>query len=339
MVGSDWIAAALKALGTQGAAVLVTQCVVEGSAPREAGARMLVTADGFQGTIGGGNLEHHVLDQARALLGRAELACLLQDYPLGPLLSQCCGGHVRILLERLTADDVDGLAEVAREVAKSGGLVLETRLSGDGLRRRVLASGVPQHLNLPAFADASGTPLMQARPPRSACAFYRAFVGPPLPPVYVFGAGHVGRALIQVLAASEMSLHWFDGRPEYEGGMGAVPVQRLNAPGDTVATLPPGAICLVLTHAHELDYEIVRAVLRREDIAFCGLIGSGTKRARFLRRLAADGAPAHAIARLVCPIGLPGIEGKTPFAIALSVAAQLNAIAGQPVRGVSGVLE
>lgn len=339
MVGSDWIAAALEALETQAAAVLVTQCVVEGSAPREAGVRMLVTAEGFRGTIGGGNLEHLVLEQARALLARADLVCLLQDYPLGPLLSQCCGGHVRILLERLTVEDMDGLAEVGREAARSGGLVLETRLSGDGPRRRVLAPGAPHNPDLPAFADAGGAPLLQARPPHSACAFYRAFVGPPLPPVYVFGAGHVGRALMQVLGASEMSLHWFDARPEYEGGVGAVPVQLLTSPVDTVEAVPAGAICLVLTHAHELDYEIVRALLRREDIPYCGLIGSGTKRARFLRRLAADSVSAQAVARLVCPIGLPAIEGKTPFAIALSVAAQLNAIADQPGRGVSGVLE
>jgi xanthine dehydrogenase accessory factor len=339
MARGDWIGAALEALRQQGACVLVTQCAVDGSAPREAGARMLVRPDSFWGTIGGGNLEHLVLQQARALFDRPDLTVLLQDYPLGPLLSQCCGGHVRILLERFSVEDVDWLNNLERKILQTGGVVLETRLDKSGPLKRVLEpEGVPLSPDAP-FLDTAGSMLPGARPPRDQCTFYREFVCPPLPPVFIFGAGHVGRALVRVLSASDFQLYWYDARPEYEGVMGAVPVQLLNGPDETAASLPPRAICLVFTHAHELDYQITRAVLRRGDFLYCGLIGSQTKRMRFIRRLAADGLSQASIARLTCPIGLPAIEGKTPFAIALSVAAELNALVDQPVSEAAAAFE
>lgn len=336
---SDWIGITLDALRQDSVAVLATQCAVEGSAPREVGARLLATRDGFWGTIGGGNLEHLVLEQARALLGREDMMCLLQDYPLGPLLSQCCGGHVRILLERLSTDDIGWLVNLKSQIEEAGGVILETRLKGAGPRKRVRVAGSFGGAGGASFADADGARLAPARPPRDECAFYREFLAPRLPPVYAFGAGHVGRALMHVLSASDFSLHWFDARPEYEGGGGAVPVQRLVSPDETVAALPAGTICLIFTHAHELDYQIVRALLRRGDFLYCGLIGSKTKRVRFTRRLAADAVPETAIARLTCPIGCPEIGGKSPFAIALSVAAQINAIAGHTVSEACADLE
>lgn len=339
MARSDWIGAARAALQQDGTAVLVTQCVVEGSAPREAGARILVREDGFWGTIGGGNLEHLVLEQARALLQRQELASLLQDYPLGPLLSQCCGGHVRILLERLSGADLDWLTELDSLISRSPGLVLETRLNGDGPRKRILPARAATANETAPFADRDGKPLPLARPPRDQCTFYREFLTPPLPSVHVFGAGHVGRAVLQVLSVSDFPLHWYDARPEYEGGTGAVPVEHLVSPDDAAAALPAGAICLVFTHAHELDYQLTRAILMRGDFLYCGLIGSRTKRARFTRRLAAEGLNEAGIARLTCPIGLPGIEGKSPFAIALSVAAQLNQLAPQSAPPAAAALE
>ena len=78
-----------------------------------------------------------------------------------------------------------------------------------------------------------------------------------------------------------------------------------------------------MTHSHPLDEAICEAVLRREDFAYLGLIGSATKRARFVKRLGEAGIPPEQLERLVCPIGLPGIESKEPAAIAASVAADL----------------
>jgi len=330
----DWISTALEALRREGVVVLVTQCVVEGSAPREAGAKMLVMKDTFWGTIGGGNLEHHVLEQARSLLSRPDLMHLLQDYPLGPLLSQCCGGHVRVLLERFTDADACWLAALGQQVQETGGLILESRLKGEGARKCTRGSAKSGLTERAPFADEFGEPLPHSRPPRDQCAFYREFIALPLSPVYTFGAGHVGRALMKVLSVSDFPLHWYDARPEYEGGAGPVPVRLLASLGEAVAALPPSAICIIVTHAHELDYQLTRAILARGDFLYCGLIGSKSKRARFLRRLASDNIPKAAVGRLTCPIGLPEIEGKTPFAVALSIAAEINNIAAQDAGAV-----
>ena len=84
-----------------------------------------------------------------------------------------------------------------------------------------------------------------------------------------------------------------------------------------------------MTHSHGRDYEICEAVLRRGGFAFLGLIGSETKRARFASRLRGAGLSAERVARLTSPIGLPEIGGKQPAVIAVSVAAQLVALAEQ----------
>src|SRR5690349_10873959 len=102
---SDWTALAREKM-REGPAALVTILAVEGSAPRGPGARMLVTRDGQAGSIGGGALEHQSTAQARAILDHSPGSWRVQDYPLGPLLGQCCGGRVRLLVERL--DDVPG---------------------------------------------------------------------------------------------------------------------------------------------------------------------------------------------------------------------------------------
>lgn len=78
-----------------------------------------------------------------------------------------------------------------------------------------------------------------------------------------------------------------------------------------------------MTHSHELDFEIVRALLARDDFAWAGVIGSATKAARFAHRLERRGFARERVARIACPIGVPGIEGKDPATIAVAVAAQL----------------
>ena len=90
-----------------------------------------------------------------------------------------------------------------------------------------------------------------------------------------------------------------------------------------VASAPPGACYLVLTHSHALDLAITQAVLARGDFRWFGLIGSCSKRASFESRLRARGFGDDALARMVCPIGLPGIAGKEPEVIAISAVAQL----------------
>jgi xanthine dehydrogenase accessory factor len=169
---------------------------------------------------------------------------------------------------------------------------------------------------------------------------------PPSEPLFslqLHGAGHVGRAIATLLATLEVHVDWFDERDEEFppttdlGSPWPVHIQRIG--GDTiereVRRAPPGAFYLVLTHEHALDERITEAILRRGDFAFCGLIGSRTKRAKFVRRFEARGVAAPAIERMTCPIGVPGIQGKAPEIIAAAVVAQLLQLARQRSGGPS----
>ena len=319
MTRLDWTDTALEMIAQHGAAVLITQCVVEGSAPREPGTKMLVSTKEVVGTIGGGNLEFQIIRQARELLVRADIHHLLQDYPLGPLLQQCCGGHVRLLLERLTTEDAGWLSGLSEQKSRSGALALETRLDGTLPRKLLRPVGDFHGMNSSIFLNKTGDHLPEARPDRTICA---AFIEPlpAIPPtVMLYGAGHVGEAIAHVLSISDFPLRQFDSRQDYQ----SEGVEALSDAEDSVGQAPSSAIHLILTHDHDLDYLLTRAVLLRNDFAFCGLIGSKTKRARFIRRLKSDGVPDAAIARLVSPIGLPDISGKAPHVIATSVAGQL----------------
>jgi xanthine dehydrogenase accessory factor len=94
-----------------------------------------------------------------------------------------------------------------------------------------------------------------------------------------------------------------------------------------VALAPPGAFYLVLTHQHDLDLTLTQAILARGDAGYLGLIGSATKRQRFVHRLEEREFSAERIARITCPIGVPGIPGKEPEVLALGVVAQLLQVA------------
>ncbi len=157
---------------------------------------------------------------------------------------------------------------------------------------------------------------------------------PPAPPLFhlqLHGAGHVGRALVRLLATLPCQVDWVDERDDafagaaLDGGPGPACIRQLavDAPQAEVALAPAGAFVLVMTHSHELDARICEAALRRDDLGLVGLIGSRTKRARFEHRWLARGLAPQALQRLVCPIGIPGITGKQPEVLALAVAAQL----------------
>ncbi|MCW5636901.1 MAG: xanthine dehydrogenase accessory protein XdhC [Rubrivivax sp.] len=145
----------------------------------------------------------------------------------------------------------------------------------------------------------------------------------------LYGAGHVGRAIVALLAGLPCRVQWIDERESEfprDDAAGRPPhVERVCVePVDAeVAVAPPGAFYLVLTHSHDLDLAITQAILRRGDFGFFGLIGSRTKRRRFEHRLAERGIAAETLARMTCPIGVPGIEGKEPEVIAVAVVAQL----------------
>jgi xanthine dehydrogenase accessory factor len=140
------------------------------------------------------------------------------------------------------------------------------------------------------------------------------------------GAGHVGRAIVTLLRGIECRVRWIDPRDD-QFPQSPLPLHIEAVCADPahaeVAQAAPGAFYLVLTHSHDLDLDISRAILQRGDFGFFGLIGSQTKRARFESRLAQRGVPADLLARMVCPIGINGLRGKEPEVLAVAVVAQL----------------
>lgn len=256
----------LAAVERHGACALVTVAATRGSAPRDEGARMVVTPEGFHGTIGGGALEWRAIAAAQSLLARGA-GQRRTSHALGPELGQCCGGHVDLLTEVFDYSSLDLLRERAAQ-------------------------------------DCDGVAPRQ---------------------VYLFGAGHVGRALVLALAPLPFDVQWIDPRAS---AFPAVMPRNATAlsPADPVACLTemlPGSLVVIMSHSHALDLAITDAALRHPHAAHVGLIGSATKRARFEKRLRAAGVAEERIAGLVCPIGVPGIRSKEPAMIALSAAAQL----------------
>jgi xanthine dehydrogenase accessory factor len=148
-------------------------------------------------------------------------------------------------------------------------------------------------------------------------------------PVALFGAGHVGTALVQLLCTLPVELHWTDSRdgifppglPEHVHCEHSEPVHA------AVAQLPSGSRVLIMSFSHAEDLDIVAACLQRQrtraDLPFIGLIGSKTKWASFRQRLEARGFSAAELAHVTCPIGIDGIRDKRPEVIAVAVAAQL----------------
>jgi xanthine dehydrogenase accessory factor len=142
----------------------------------------------------------------------------------------------------------------------------------------------------------------------------------------LYGAGHVGRAIVRLLAGIDCRVWWIDERDsEFPAEASPPHIERLCVePVEAeVKGAPRGACFLVLTHSHDLDLRITEAILRRGDFAYLGLIGSATKRARFMHRFEERGIAAEVLARVTCPIGVPGISGKEPEVIAVAVVAQL----------------
>nr|WP_156374467.1 xanthine dehydrogenase accessory protein XdhC [Pseudorhodoferax sp. Leaf274] len=161
----------------------------------------------------------------------------------------------------------------------------------------------------------------------------RAELTAALAPVALFGGGHVGGAIVRLLSGLPYAVRWIDSRDGvFPPALPAqVETEHSEPVQDAVATLPTGARVLVMSFSHAEDLDIVVACLQRlrarGDLPFVGLIGSKTKWATFRRRLEARGFTADELARITCPIGVPGITGKEPEVIAVAVAAQLLQVA------------
>ncbi len=298
-----------EAVAAHGRVARVVVIAADGSTPRGAGTSMLVWdqggSGGQSGTIGGGALEWEAAKAARALLARDGIF-LRQELklPLGPALGQCCGGHATLLIEVIGPDELAAIPEdqpFARPVTSGGATELPLAVS------RILAavrSG--RDPALPARADGW---LVEA-------------VGTTARPLFLYGAGHVGRAVVQVLDGLPFAVTWIDDdRARFPDPVTGAAMLVAANPADAVALAPADAIHLVMTYSHALDLEVCHRVLSR-SFGVLGLIGSATKRARFAKRLAELGHPAASIERLICPIGDRQL-GKEPKAIAIGLAHSL----------------
>jgi xanthine dehydrogenase accessory factor len=306
-------------LGSEECGVLVTVARVKGSAPREVGAKMLVTQDTFMGTIGGGELEYQCQDIARQIARQqieqsATLTARLQTFPLGSNCGQCCGGVVDVLFEPFSATRSAWQIEMANAIEQQRSGYLITHLRGEPGKKQFLPAPptLTKHLLVELVADTA-------------------------PTIAIFGAGHVGTALAQVLTQSNCRVLLIDNRPErlaQSPGANIVLTYQKD-PAAYVKALPANSACVVMTHNHALDFDICAHLLQRKDLAFCGLIGSDSKRARFIRLFKQADLNADEIDRLTCPIGDSSIKSKLPGNIAIAAAAQLLAITDNTSRTVN----
>jgi xanthine dehydrogenase accessory factor len=323
--------------------VRIVVAEVRGSTPRGPGAFMLVGRDGVEGSIGGGQLEWEAIAGARELLEDAAVAARVNKIVLGADVGQCCGGVVSLWLERFTRGSLELLGK-ASDAGARGCAVLSSTIRGAGVEHKV-ARRAGSAAMVSASAEGSSVtagavlaeltehlfrePRQRAHPilTRNAAGelTFIERLDDEFPAVWLYGAGHVGQALARILAELPLRLTWIDSRAELFPETLSGGVRTLHD-ADSVATLseaPVGAYFIVMSHSHPLDFALCHALLERNDFAWLGLIGSASKAARFRSRLRRAGLGADVIGKLVCPIGVEGIESKWPAAIAVAVAAQL----------------
>ncbi|MFY0728150.1 xanthine dehydrogenase accessory protein XdhC [Pseudomonas sp. NFX15] len=145
--------------------------------------------------------------------------------------------------------------------------------------------------------------------------------------IAVFGAGHVGRALVPLLASLPCRVRWIDSREDEFPEQIPHGVRKIvsEEPVDEIDDLPAGSYCIVMTHNHQLDLELTAAILKRNDFAYFGLIGSKTKRVKFEHRLRDRGFDSSVVQRMRCPMGIGEVKGKLPVEIAISIAGEIIA--------------
>ena len=303
--------------------VMVTIAGIRGSAPREVGARMLVTTSEGIGTIGGGQLEHQCTRIAVAMLGGDESASV-RTFPLGAAMGQCCGGVVDVLFEPMST----GLPEWLRDLrALHGQREKAALLSQIGSKTKLVISAdrPNQHESLPGAVALRAQEMLSA----GECGeriddwFIDTIVGTDFN-VAVFGAGHVGTAVVAALSQLDCNIRWIDSRRNiFRSTPSNVRTIESSEPALEVAAMPTGSLYLIMTHSHAIDFEICGRILRRRDVEYCGLIGSLSKRRRFEKRYRQQGMQQEVFDTLTCPIGVDGISGKKPAEIAVAAAAEV----------------
>lgn len=295
------------------ASVLVCVSRVKGSAPREAGTAMLVTKSHSMGTIGGGHLEYKAIEIARETLDtlkHSTVAGHARSFPLGAGLGQCCGGLVELYFEVVLPGSV-WVKPLLNKLKSGENAVLHLPINIEDTDKDISASAeIPLHNN----------------------EFH----------LVLFGAGHVARALVNFLLSLPCTITWVDERdemwtPEALSSLPSPLPEKINpvccdSPEAEIACAPVNSYFLVMTHDHSLDQKLCELILKRNDFQYFGMIGSRSKRLTFEKRLVQRDISPQQLARMICPIGLPGIIGKAPEIVALSVVAELMQIHSQSIN-------
>ena len=340
----SWISFLLHAKQRGETAIVITVASTKGSVPREAGTKMIVSASGVHGTIGGGHLEFRAVDIARSMVVAAGPRAL-HRFPLGATLGQCCGGVVNLLFEPVAAD-AEWVDAVASRLTSGKACVVVTPVSGDARGGKLLldaaageyvvAEGTLGSRKLDdealAFAQkklqgsqSTALSTLAASASDSGQATFFELLRVPDFHIVLFGAGHVGRAVVKVMSELACGVTWIDSRDDAFPARVSANVKLVctDLPESEVDAARPGSYFLVMTHSHALDQALSEHILQRADFAYFGLIGSTSKRRQFERRLRDRGISNAQLTQMNCPIGAQGIAGKEPATIAIAVAAEI----------------
>lgn len=286
---------------------LASLLATSGSMPRHEGARLAVLAnESLVGTVGGGAIEQLAIERARA--ARSGGAPSLEWYHTGDAMA--CGGDALLAVRALTADDLPVLLAMRDALLRDEPVCVTERWAD--VAAPTIEVGPTARLSTPTWDDARAT--------------YREPIAAPSR-LHVFGAGHVGAALVGLAAAAGFECHVYDDRPELATS------ERLPQAASVTcgafdelassATIGPRDSVVVLTHGHTHDETVLLGVLTRDvQPAYVGCIGSARKAALAREHLAAAGVPRERIDAVAMPIGL-AIGAVTPVEIALAITAQL----------------
>jgi xanthine dehydrogenase accessory factor len=323
----EWLQALQRLCHSGIPSILITVADAQGSTPRAAGARMVVALDRQYDTIGGGHLEWRAIELAQTILRAADTNYTpqLHRFPLGPALGQCCGGVMQLLFEKLDA------TPHAKEMIAA--LIFAWEQGRDVWRILPLEPGAsavlldePTAQTLTAYA----TTHIGKNAADVFCLYDRC--QNQRPQVVLFGAGHVGRALAALLGALPCRLLWVDERDDLFPSVlpANTRIEVTDDPEGVAMQAAAGSYFIVMTHSHAIDQQLSESILLRNDAAWCGLIGSATKRQLFINRLSLRGLTDQQLTGLTCPIGISGISSKEPTNIAIAVAAQLLQLWDRP---------
>lgn len=294
------LSALAQAVDSHGQVARILITAHKGSSPREAGTSMLVWDTGFCGTIGGGALEYQAIEKAQSQLKTGPLTTM-QKIPLGPNLGQCCGGSVTLVTEYFTQANLPVV---------------------DTIFARPIHAGTLEPLwvkrSLATARNGAETPDTYLQD-----GWLLEPIAQPHQPIWIYGAGHVGRAIIDTLQGLPFDITWVDTNANRFPTEIPEHVTQLIATNPALVTkhAPQDAQHYILTYSHALDLELCHAILSH-SFKFLGLIGSKTKHARFISKLRNLGHSGPQISRIICPIGDPSL-GKEPKAIALGITTAL----------------